>query len=75
MAGGDRAIWGAVDLTAPVNVLQYKQENGKATERPSGLLEADRDRRMWLELRRAMFVAIQAIERRYDMPLTKAGRE
>ena len=57
----------------PVEVLQCEQENSKATERTGALLDATKDRRMWLELRRALFIAIQAIEERHGMAKTRAG--
>ena len=36
---------------------------------------AERERRLWLGVRRALFIVIQAIEERYDMPITKSQRQ
>ncbi|GEM_PF-5854632 len=73
MATGDGHN-GEIDyLTTADDVVEYNQENRIAHSRASAC-QNERERKMWLGIRRALFIAIQAIEERYGMPQTKAGR-
>jgi hypothetical protein len=56
------------------DVIQYKQEDSIANDKTGALPNADKDRRLWLGIRRGLFIMIQAIEERYDMPQTRAGK-
>jgi len=59
----------------PPNVVQSNQENGIPTSQTSATLAAEKDRRLWLSIRHGLFIMIQAIEERWNMPKTRATRD
>ncbi len=57
------------------DVTYTEQENSKANDKTNAYQSGEKERRLWLGIRRGLFIMIQAIEERYHMPQTKAGRE